>query len=145
MIWVALVLLIVATVCDLRTRTIPDWISLVLAALGLAGNALLSPVSILDGLMVAGLGLAVGAIVGLCLFGLARFGGGDAKLIAALGAVLGPVALLGTLFWMALAGAALAIGVSVRGQRDLAYVPAIAIGLLIQAVVPAGFWSTLLS
>jgi prepilin peptidase CpaA len=145
MTWLALGLLAIAAVCDLRSRIIPDWIALAMIALGLVGNALTHPVSAGSGLGLSMLGLALGAIVGLALFELAGLGGGDAKLIAGVGTAIGPLALFPALFWMAQAGAALAILASVRGRRELAYAPAIALGLLIHALLPGEFWRALAS
>ena len=67
------------------------------------------------------------------------FGGGDVKLVIALGAALGPLALLSALFWVALSGGLLALIAVIRGRRDLAYVPAIAMGLLVY-FVRLEFW-----
>jgi Flp pilus assembly protein protease CpaA len=80
----------------------------------------------------------VGLAVGATLFRFAKLGGGDAKLIAALGALLGPVGLWFALFWMALAGGGLALIAAARGQRDYAYAPAIAIGFAAYLVYPGG-------
>ena len=129
--WIPLPVLAVATVYDLRERQIPDWLSLVLLAWAV--------VAVATGLSAIGwLGLLCGAALGLAiaapLFALGGFGGGDVKLVAALGAVLGPAALLAMLFWVAIAGGVLALVAKWRGQRDLAYVPAIAIGLFIYLV-----------
>jgi prepilin peptidase CpaA len=126
-----LLLLIVASVYDLRSRTVPDWIAACIAGWGLV-MALLGwhPA----GPHIAGWwGLAGGLLLGLVLtaplFFLGAFGGADVKLVAALGALLGPLALLLALFWVALAGGLLAAVAAARGKRDLAYVPAITAGL----------------
>lgn len=139
---VALSLLIAASVVDLRRREIPDWISIALAMLavlaagfGWAGIRWWMVVS----------GAAGGLMIGYTLFRFANFGGGDAKLIAALGALLGPVGLLFALFWMALAGGALALIATARGQRDYAYGPAIALGYLAYLVWPVGLLQRLVS
>jgi Flp pilus assembly protein protease CpaA len=145
MIFLALALLLIASWVDLRTRIVPDWIALAMLVLGITGNAMLHPNSTVLGLAMAVAGLAVGGLIGLGLFGLAGLGGGDAKLIAALGAVLGPLALVQTLFWMAIAGAVLACCASWRGRRELAYVPAIALGLFVYCLVPNSFWSVITS
>jgi len=84
------------------------------------------------------LGLAVGFAAGAILFALGGLGGGDVKLLAALGAILGFKGELGVLFYMALAGAVLALLARLRKQREYAYAPAIAIGLL--AFILRGYW-----
>jgi Flp pilus assembly protein protease CpaA len=73
------------------------------------------------------LGFALTAV----LFWLGGIGGGDVKLVTALGAWLGPWGLLQALFWIALAGGVLAAVAKWRRQPDFAYVPAILAGLAI--------------
>jgi prepilin peptidase CpaA len=128
MIFVAMLLAALAAVYDLRKREIPDWI-----ALSLVGGAVVSTAagwSTVSWLALA-CGLGLGLVLTLPFYALGAFGGGDVKLVVALGAVLGPIPLLGTLFWMALCGGLLAVVALVRGHRDLAYGPAIALGLLL--------------
>jgi prepilin peptidase CpaA len=76
-------------------------------------------------------GCAAGIGIGLVLFQLGGFGGGDVKLIASLGAVFGFAAEFSLLFYVAVAGAVLAIIAKARGQHEFAYAPAIAIGVLV--------------
>ena len=124
---IVLVLLAVAIVFDLRTREIPDWISICIAVIALASSLagwLGLPVWLV---MVGGF---VGLAIGYVLFRFAQLGGGDAKLIAALGMLVGPVGLMIVLFGMALAGGVLSLIAMFRGQRDYAYVPAIAVGFI---------------
>jgi prepilin peptidase CpaA len=128
MTYVAILFAIVATVYDIRSRVIPDWIAaslLACAALGIATD--------LSGLtwMNYVYGAALGFAVMFPLYALGGFGGGDLKLVVAIGAALGPWALLSVLFWVAVSGGLLAIVALVRGRRNLAYVPAIACGLLL--------------
>ncbi len=135
---VPVVLLMIATWCDLRTREIPDWISVVLVLIGTAAA----------GLGWAGVrwwmvlsGCSLGLLIGLALFHFAKFGGGDAKLIAGIGAILGPMGLLIALFWMAVFGGVLALVAMIRGQRDYAYGPAILAGYIGYLVYPGGVFS----
>ena len=128
MTYVAILFAIVATVYDVRSRVIPDWIAaslLACAALGIATG--------LSGLtwMNYVYGAALGFALMFPLYALGGFGGGDLKLVVAIGAALGPWALLSVLFWVAVSGGLLAIVALVRGRRNLAYVPAIACGLLL--------------
>ena len=132
----------IAAVWDLRTREIPNsfsfalvLVAVVAATFGLAG---------VQGWMVA-TGALLGLAIGYALFRFAKFGGGDAKLIAALGALLGPFGLLFLLFWMALAGGVLALIALARGQRDYAYAPAIAAGYLAYLIWPVGMLQRILS
>ena len=78
-------------------------------------------------------GGAVGLALGFALFHIAKPGGGDAKLIAAMGLLLGPVGIIILLFWTALFGGVLALIAMLRGQRDYACVPAITAGFV-------GYW-----
>jgi len=91
---------------DVRTRRIPNALSLAMAILGLVRIALTQDA-------VAGsYTLAAGAIVfavTLALFHYGVIGGGDAKLIPATALVIGYRDLLGFLFLMSLCGGALAI------------------------------------
>jgi len=125
---VALLFASVAMLYDLRRREVPNWIA--------ASLIVCTAVAIAVGLAnVTWIGFASGAALGFVLtfplYALGGFGGGDLKLVVALGAALGPLALLSTLFWMALCGGVLACVAWLRGRRNLAYVPAIALGLLI--------------
>jgi len=124
---IVFLLLIVATVFDLRTREIPDWISIAIAilAVGAAATGWLG-----IGLVLVAIGGLVGLTIGYLLFRFAKLGGGDAKLIAALGMLVGPVGLLIVLFGMAIAGGVLSLVAMLRGQRDYAYVPAITAGFI---------------
>jgi prepilin peptidase CpaA len=135
---VVLLLLWIAAFSDLRYREIPDWIPL--AVVGLAGVAAMLGAANIRWWMVVSGGL-VGLAVGVALFRFGKLGGGDAKLIAALGALLGPVGLWFALFWMALAGGVLALIAAAFGRRDYAYAPAIAIGFAAYLVYPGGLLS----
>jgi len=125
--WVPLLLILCAVGFDLRRREIPDAIPLSLLAFTVGATAL-GTTSHGWSSMLFGFGCAAAA--GVVLFSVGAFGGGDVKLLAALGAALGARELVPLLFYVAIAGALLA-GVAVaRGKRDLAYAPAIALGLL---------------
>jgi len=128
-------LVTLAAAWDLRTREIPDWISLALLAW-----ACLAASMGLYGLTwpKLGLGLGMGLALSAPLFYVGGLGGGDVKLISSLGAALGPAALLWTLLWMALAGGCLALVAVARGRRDFAYGPAIAIGMAAYLIYPGG-------
>ena len=91
-----------------------------------------------DGGSAAGLGLSAAVF---CLGGL---GGGDVKLLAAIGAAVGPWTLLSILAWMAVAGGVLALIAAARGKRDFAYVPAIAVGVMVETLWPGGLARVLL-
>lgn len=124
----ALVIVAVATVFDLRTRRVPDAFAVALVAW-----AFLIVVAHLDHISwnVRVIGMLAGFAVTAPLFALGGLGGADVKLITALGAVAGHPAVWSILFWMAVAGGLLSGVAVLRKQRDLAYLPAITLGLLL--------------
>jgi len=87
---VGLLALIAASIFDIKTREVPDWLNFSLLAFALASAAILS---IYHGyahiLLEAAYGLAVGLAIGLLMFYTGQWGGGDAKLIIALAALIG--------------------------------------------------------
>jgi len=133
---IPLLLLLVAMVCDLRRREVPDWIPLAILLWGIAATGFgLHGIGWMGSLV----GLVLGFGLSAAVFYLGGLGGADVKLIAAMGAVLGPFALCFVLFWMALAGGVLALVAAARGQRDFAYVPAITAGFAAYAIYPGGW------
>lgn len=130
-----------ALVCDLRTREIPDWIPVLIVAWA----ALATAAGLHD---VTWIGTAAGALLAAVLaapvFYLGGLGGGDAKLLAAIGAAVGPQALLSVLAWMAVAGGMLALVAMARRRREFAYGPAIAFGVLVETAWPGGLARVLL-
>ncbi len=115
-----------AALVDARRGRIPDGFPIALCVWGLV-TALAGwrP----DPWWSAVCGVLVGGIVGSLLFFAAGFGGGDAKLIASLGLVLGVAGIGWTLLYTGLAGGLLGVIAAGRGRRTFAYGPAIAIGL----------------
>ncbi len=125
MLWVATLIAVAAGWVDARRHEIPDGFPVALACCAVAG-ALLGLLS--WSTLAAGAGLGFG--IGAALFALGAFGGGDAKLLAGIGACLGPWVLLAALVPIAVAGGVLSIIAAARGARELAYAPAMAAGLL---------------
>lgn len=82
-----ILLLLFASICDLRTRQIPNSLSLAIVVVGLLH---FSSFIAFSGLLITGLPYLLAAI-----FSGGKIGGGDIKLMAACGFVLGP--LYGTL------------------------------------------------
>lgn len=79
-----------ASITDLRSREVPDWISYTLIIFGLGSNALSAVFQ--KSLMPIILAATATIILYACarlLFSLSHFGGGDAKLLIALGALFG--------------------------------------------------------
>jgi prepilin peptidase CpaA len=90
---------------DLATRTIPDWCSLALLALGIAIRLMEGPGAALSSIAFA---LVIGAGF-LLLHARGLIGGGDVKLIAALAVGTAPAAMPDLLFAIGLAGGALGV------------------------------------
>ena len=87
----ALLLAAVSCASDLRTRRIPNSIVLVGSAVGLITNALIAGPTGVGSSLAGG---AVGLALFLPFFVLGGMGGGDVKLMAALGSLLGPGSIL---------------------------------------------------
>jgi prepilin peptidase CpaA len=134
-----------ASTTDLRGGTVPNWLTYSGMVSGLAWYWAT------DGLRGAGFSLA-GAAIGfvslLVFFAVGGMGGGDVKLMAAFGALVGPSLIVQALIWMAVLGGIGAAGaVYWRGLRTRAgrsgtwrgefipYAPAIS----------GGVWLTLLA
>lgn len=110
--WPTLLVVAVASVTDLRSRRIPNW--LVLPFL-LSGWTVAGWSGGLHGLVQS----MEGTIVGCTFFGLlcwmGGMGMGDVKLCAAIGAWIGPSQMLTALVLTGLAGGAIAVGWAVVG------------------------------
>jgi prepilin peptidase CpaA len=111
---------------DLRRRTLPNWLTVT----GLAAGLGLAALHGWHGLWLAAAGAAIGFAVLLPLFWMRGMGGGDVKLMAAFGALLGPSAVLPAAALAAIFGALLAAAVLVARPRAAAipYAPAIVLG-----------------
>jgi len=151
----------IATVVDIRTRRIPNELTAAMAGLGIGLAA--SGVSGVP-LWASVLGFVVGLVLMMPGHVLGATGAGDVKLMAAVGAIVGPALVISAFLFTAVAGGVLAIVVAVRrrrlaatlagtgrlvagstGTRELlrsapptsrfAYGPAIAVGSLLAALV----------
>jgi prepilin peptidase CpaA len=103
-----------ATAIDLRTRRIPNELTAAMTGVGIAMAA-----TGVSGVSVAGsfIGFALGLALMLPGFGLGATGAGDVKLMAAVGAIVGPAVVVTAFFCTAIAGGVLAIVVAVRRRR----------------------------
>lgn len=110
---------LVATVCDLKTRRIPNGLTLGAAVVALSMH---SVVNGWPGLAFAVSGWAIGLALFFPVFVLGGMGAGDVKLLAAMGAWLGPWGVLWAALYTALAGGLLALMVSLaRGYTGTAF------------------------
>jgi len=158
--WPTVIVLVVATFTDVRSRRIPNWLVLPFLGLGILASGWF------HGWHGVGLSLA-GACLGLLLYGILYWmggmGAGDVKLCAAIGAWIGPSQLLISLVFTGLVGGAMALLWALFGgfmkdlflhtgdlvfrskergevvlsnplRRKMPYAPAIAIGTLISFI-----------
>jgi len=106
----ALVLaVLVATFTDLRSRRIPNWLTVSALVLGFVLNALVAYPSPLEGLWLALKGFALAFGLNLVMYMLHMTGAGDVKLLAAIGAMVGCWDFLFIFFLTALLGGVLAM------------------------------------
>jgi prepilin peptidase CpaA len=109
-VWLVSFILIEAAIIDGRSLRVPNWLTFHFVAGGLAfawwrGGSDLLPTSIL--------GAAVGLMTLLPLYAIGGMGAGDVKLMAGLGAWIGPWLALWAFFSSAIAGALIAAGMIV--------------------------------
>ena len=102
--------LVCAAVLDLHTRRIPNVLTVSGFMLALTLRSTLGSGAVLDGLQGAGLAL----VVVLPLFLLGALGGGDLKLLVAVGAFMQPAQFVLALLATAVVGGVLAVGESIR-------------------------------
>ena len=107
-------ILFLAAVIDWRSRRIPNWLTLVLVASGIC-------CSILPGHVAspgqAALGLLVGFSIPFVLFAMNALGGGDVKLLAGVGAWLGPIITIKIFLAAAIVGMIIVLVQSVKQKR----------------------------
>jgi prepilin peptidase CpaA len=108
------VLVCIACFTDLRTRRIPNWLTLPGVCAGLLVHAIASGVQGI-GFSLAGMMLGFGAY--FVLYCLRAMGAGDVKLMSALGAILGPAACISVFAATAIAGGVLALGLVIFKRR----------------------------
>jgi prepilin peptidase CpaA len=99
--------LVVASVWDIRSRRIPNWLVITLAVLGVCYCALMqSPWS---GISRAALGIVIGFGLWIPFYALGMLGAGDVKLFAAASGWLAPSQVLSAALVSALAGGVLSV------------------------------------
>lgn len=97
---------LVGCITDLKSRRIPNWLTFGAAAAALVTHTLTAG---WPGLGMAVGGWFVGALLFMPFFLLRGMGAGDVKLLAALGAWLGPATALWVALYTSIAGAVLAL------------------------------------
>lgn len=140
-VWIALLVSAAAVVDDLRRRHIANWIPLAALAGGIGWQV--GRFGWMGALYALG-GAAAGFCVFLAFYLLGGMGGGDVKLMAGFGALLGAGRLLEAALWTAGVGGVIALGMMAwkrifGGNNEhgdtMPYAPAIAIGVLL-ALIP---------
>lgn len=103
-----------ATLIDLRTRRIPNELTAAMTGLGIALAA-----TGVSGVSVQGafVGFALGLALMLPGYTLGATGAGDVKLMAAIGAIVGPGLVVVAFLCTAIAGGLLAVVVAIRRRR----------------------------
>lgn len=144
-VWIAILVGVAAMIDDLARRQIANWIPLAALAAGFGWQIGQSG---LRGLLYAGIGTAAGFAVFLIFYLLGGMGGGDIKLMAGFGALLGFHQVMAAALWTAGVGGLLAAGVlgvralmralggtkgmtakQAESQDSIPYAPAIALGV----------------
>jgi prepilin peptidase CpaA len=106
---VLLLSVLVAMVTDLRSRRIPNWLTLSTLLLGFALNALIAYPSPGNGVWLSAKGFALAFGLNLVMYMLHFTGAGDVKLLAAIGGMVGCSDFLGIFVLTALLGGVLAM------------------------------------
>ncbi len=99
---------------DLRWRQVPNWLTITGLALGISVNVVLFQSA---GLWSSLKGLGLALVIYLPLYLLRGMGGGDVKLMAAVGAITGPSQWLRVFFFTLIVGGATAIVLVVAKRR----------------------------
>jgi prepilin peptidase CpaA len=110
----AAVLVLVAGATDLHSRRIPNWLNLAGIAAGFAANWSAAGAS---GLWTSFSGLLLGFGVYFALYALRAMGAGDVKLMAALGAIVGPGDWFKIFLATAIAGGVIAVAMMIWTGR----------------------------
>jgi prepilin peptidase CpaA len=117
---VLLGLLVAAAIYDVRFRRIPNWLNVAGVVLGLAVNWYMGPPE--GGILFALQGLGAAFAVYFLLYLLRAMGAGDVKLMAAVGALLGPSRWFGLFFVTAIVGGVMAmVLILVRGRTKATF------------------------
>jgi len=110
--WPTCAVLLIACSTDLRSRRIPNWLVLPFLVAGIAVSGWQHG---WHGIGTSCAGIGLGAVIYGVLFWLGGMGMGDVKLVAAIGAWIGPGQLIVALVVTGLAGGLMAIGWALMG------------------------------
>jgi prepilin peptidase CpaA len=116
---VALAIALAACVTDIRSRRIPNVLTFGGALAGIVFHVVTGGI---DGLILGSSGWIVGGLVFFIPFALGGLGAGDVKLLGALGAWLGPMAIVWVALYTGIAGGIAAVAVALaRGYLSQAF------------------------
>jgi prepilin peptidase CpaA len=110
--WPTLVVVVIATISDLRSRRIPNWL---VAPFLLAGMITLTATQGWHGLTQSLEGVLLATLLLGILYWFGGMGMGDVKLCAAIGAWVGPGQLMLALVLMGMTGGLMALVLAIRG------------------------------
>jgi prepilin peptidase CpaA len=110
--WPSVIVLVIATVTDLRSRRIPNWLVLPFLLAGIVVSAVSHG---WHGFGQSLMGLALGGLLFGLLYWMGGMGMGDVKLLAAIGAWIGPGQLLIALVLIGIVGGVMALCWAIGG------------------------------
>jgi prepilin peptidase CpaA len=110
--WPVFIAVIIATISDIRSRKVPNWLVLPLLLSGVVVSAVVEG---WHGLGQSALGILLAAVAVGIFYALGGMGMGDVKLCAAIGAWIGPGQLGLALVMTGFAGGVMALGWAVCG------------------------------
>lgn len=125
-------MLLAASWTDVRSRRIPNWLTVGGMIAGLAVRAWAGPGPLVDGALGVGLGLLLAAP----FFAMGALGGGDAKLLMAVGAFMGPADLARASLVIAVVGGLVALAEA--GRRGVLLPTLASCGSLLRSWVTLG-------
>lgn len=105
---------LIATITDIRSHRIPNWLTLSAVVFGLGSQVISSG---LHGLLSGFGGLVLGMAFFMVFYLLGGTGAGDVKLMGAVGSFLGPWGVLNAFLWTALAGGVYSLGMILFHSR----------------------------
>jgi len=104
---------LIGAACDIRSRRIPNWLSLSAFLAGLILHGQVGRAGLVNALLGCGMAL----LIYVPLFAIKALGAGDVKLMAALGTILGPIPWLWVFVATCLVGGALAAAAAVARKN----------------------------
>lgn len=116
--WLVAIVLVVAAIIDGRSLKVPNWLTFPFAAAGFLYSLSPGGISPLDSLA----GLALGLALLLPLYAVGGMGAGDVKLLAGVGAWVGPSITLWSFVATVLVGAFMAIVMMARSGKFFSHI-----------------------